>query len=177
MGFDASRGKDDTSFVLRSFSRDATKTDVGIRCKYPFASSTYHYREVTLWDFLSDPQVQITNCEAAKRNRENVIYLECQRKGFVPQAFTFSIDKAWAMVDFCGGTNEKRDCIHVDYEMVNGYPIVRRLDEYRQYSNGEIPLRTVVEVSDFIPAPAPLDYFDMSALGIHDALPAKDFDT
>ena len=61
--------------------------------------------------------------------------------------------------------------------MVNGYPIIRKLEESREDANGDVTTRTVVEVSDFIPAPAPLDYFDPSSLGIHDAMPTKDYTT
>lgn len=176
MAFHASRGPDE-GFVLRRFARDPQETDNGIRWKYPFASSTYQYRNVTLWDFLTDPSVEITKCEATKRNGERVVIVHCQKEGVVPQAFTFSTDKSWALVDFWAGEDDRRARIEVQYEMVNGYPIVRRFEEYREYASGHVPFRRVVEVSDFIPAPAPLDYFDPSSLGIHDAMPAKDFST
>ena len=131
MAFEAARGPNDSGFELRGFSRDPMETDNSIRWNHPFVSSTYQYRDETLWDFLNDPLVEITQCVADKRNGEKVIVVYCQKTGVVPQSFTFSIDKSFALIDFWIGEEDRKDRIKVDYEMVDGFPIVRYLEDYR----------------------------------------------
>ena len=175
-GFNAARYDEDGPFTLKSFSRDGAMNDIAIRWD-AFVSAPYQYRDLTILQFLSLPRVRVDECVLFSRNNESLIRVTCSQPKSTPTKFVFSIDKGWALVEQCTGDAGRAEHVRVDYDMRGDFPIVSRREKWTEYSDGSAVNRHVVEVIDFVASPANEDGFELSSIGIHGGIPAKDFST
>lgn len=177
LSFEAAMYIDEDTYTLTRFERDGTKADTSIRWNFPFASSAYQYRDLTMLEFLRQPNVEIVGVETLVRDGEKLCRLECQQPRIVPQSFVFSIDKGWPLVETSSGGEERVTRSRFDYDYIRGLPIIRRCEESYEFADGRVSIQEVVEIADFVPSPAAEDEFEPSAIGIHGQLPTKDFGT